>query len=840
MHITKSIQICFCSVFLFFIGNANTAVAQLTYNESFNPLFNTNTLALGWTQGTYGAVVDIDNYWHRVTTGSFPAASPHSGSGMMVYNSFFSASGAASYLSSKKLSLQNTAAIPAAGAPFSFWMYRSSGFPITSDKIEVYINTTPNMSGTPVGPLVETSTLLTTIRRNCSLPPLAVVCNGWNQYNYTIPTSLNGNGSVYIIILATSGYGEDMYIDDLSVTSYPNSQTYVANSASVFVQFLSSVPKNSVNQPIIGCKLTMAGAMSPKVLTKMTFNTNGSTSPPTDITNAKLWFSGGTNIFSTENAILLGTYSQPWSIQDTFLINSPYYSGAPSFSGLEVGENYFWLTYNIPPNALSGNYVDAEWVQLNISGTGNITPNPQSLPGARPIGCTLPPTMPGSIVATGGNTPVCPGNSKTYSVSPAAGATSYTWSPPAGSTITSGQGTVSVNVMFNAGFTTSDTLRVVSNNSCGSSAQRKLNIPINSPSTPGTITALNGTKACPGDVHVYSIAPVTNATSYTWTAPPGGIVTAGQGTTTATVTYGAGFLLNDTLKVKSINGCGSSANKILKITRNNPAIPAAITGQKYNLCNQTAIPFGTTNVSGMIYNWSFSAIGATVASGQGSENITADFGAGFLSATLSVNATNGCGTGPNRNLVVYAKPAAPGPITGLNSVCMNQQNVPYSITPMTNITNYTWMSPTGAHVSDGVTTSGGTTLTTIAASVTVDYATSGGNVKVRANNACASGSYSILAVAMPCREGIFNEENDNELIVIPNPNNGTFVLQSEVMNKTNATIQIMDAFGKLVYQQLSGNSVNQNFELNLAPGLYFVYVQSNDVTQISKMVVSDH
>ena len=47
---------------------------------------------------------------------------------------------------------------------------------------------------------------------------------------------------------------------------------------------------------------------------------------------------------------------------------------------------------------------------------------------------TAVPAQPAGISATGGNTKMCPGDTKVYSISTVTGATSYTWTPPVGAT----------------------------------------------------------------------------------------------------------------------------------------------------------------------------------------------------------------------------------------------------------------------------------------------------------------------------------------------------------------------------------------------------------------------
>ncbi len=103
------------------------------------------------------------------------------------------------------------------------------------------------------------------------------------------------------------------------------------------------------------------------------------------------------------------------------------------------------------------------------------------------ISVSKPPTIPSTITITGGIAKVCPGSTRTYTVSFTAGVT-YNWVVPAGATINSGQGTSSINLTYTSGFTANDTLTVIKMNSCGSSPERNLIIQRNLPSTPGAIT----------------------------------------------------------------------------------------------------------------------------------------------------------------------------------------------------------------------------------------------------------------------------------------------------------------------------------------------------------------
>jgi uncharacterized protein (TIGR02145 family) len=100
--------------------------------------------------------------------------------------------------------------------------------------------------------------------------------------------------------------------------------------------------------------------------------------------------------------------------------------------------------------------------------------------------CNLP-AAPGSIT---GNTDVAANAScVAYSISPVTDATGYTWTVPAGATITSGQGTTGILVDFG---TTGGNVSVRSENSCGNSIYTNLNITTASISNCGTVMDIDG------------------------------------------------------------------------------------------------------------------------------------------------------------------------------------------------------------------------------------------------------------------------------------------------------------------------------------------------------------
>jgi hypothetical protein len=359
------------------------ASGQMLYIESFEgmPVPNPSlSLPYGWTQAATGT--DPDNYFNRISAGQTPLAAPHSGNALLRYNSFLTNSGLSCIIASRPLDMTGIFS-PAA---INFWFYRdANSYQSKTDRIEVYYNSSPSLSGAQL--LTETVTAASTLHRSCALSPLPVTNNGWNQYFYAIPSTFNTQ-LTYFIIKAISDNGFDMYVDDVSINTYPGTQVFVPNASAVNQNTTYTYP-GLLNQHIITGKINVTGMVNPLVIDSVIFNTNGSTSPPTDIVNAKLWFSGGTNSFDENFATLIGTYSQPWGSSFMMLTaNIGNYTGMSTFTGLHNGENYFWLTYDISQGAIICDVVDAEIVSFT---SGNTTYNfiPHTITGNRPIGnCT--------------------------------------------------------------------------------------------------------------------------------------------------------------------------------------------------------------------------------------------------------------------------------------------------------------------------------------------------------------------------------------------------------------------------------------------------------------------
>ena len=195
---------------------------------------------------------------------------------------------------------------------------------------------------------------------------------GNSPYNHT---SLDLCADYYYKVWSVDG--NNMYSGGVTTNANTyNNMTYLACTATQ--PNIAKVTTNSTNQDIICIQIEASGTCNALSATSFYFNTNGdngtgTTSPSTDISNAKLWYTGSSGTFAATSQ--LG--SAVTSPNETFTISS-------FTQTLTEGTNYFWLTYDIPVNAIWDNYIDARCDSLILT-DGTHIPATKSPVGARQI-----------------------------------------------------------------------------------------------------------------------------------------------------------------------------------------------------------------------------------------------------------------------------------------------------------------------------------------------------------------------------------------------------------------------------------------------------------------------
>ena len=179
-------------------GITQTATVLLTITTpSVTTLVTDNFTGGGWdtleTSATDSAI------WQLVATGSTPTATPYTGSAMAEFNSATAKTG-----NQAVLARVTGIAIPttAKTVTLNFWMYHDNGDQAATDTLQPVISTTKNLSTwTMIG---------TAISRYAAT-------NGWTKSN--VDMTVYKGQTVYIGFLGTSAHGENMYLNEITVTA---------------------------------------------------------------------------------------------------------------------------------------------------------------------------------------------------------------------------------------------------------------------------------------------------------------------------------------------------------------------------------------------------------------------------------------------------------------------------------------------------------------------------------------------------------------------------------------------------------------------------------------------
>ncbi len=338
---------------------------------------------------------------------------------------------------------------------------------------------------------------------------------------------------------------------------------------------------------------------------------------------------------------------------------------------------------------------------------------------------TTPPPTPAFI---NGPATICEGQTVSYSTPAISGATSYTWTVPAGVTINTGQNTNNINITWSTA--TGGEICVKANNLCDSSGYFCKTIQINQ--IPVATQPQGPIVVCSGSPETYFIPTVVNATNYIWTVT-GGTIAGGQGTAQITVNWGNGVA--GTVCVRASNICGNSPQICLPVQiKKVPAAPN-ITGNAVGCAGGLGTYNITASPGATAYNWTIT--NGTITGGNDSTSVVVTWNTGVISGSVCVNIQNACGLSAETcfNVAVNAAPAAPV-VTGSNSLCSGS-NATYTITPIVG-NGYVWTVPAGATIVSGQNTT----------SINVNWGNTSGNVCAAVLSNCGTGPQGCFAVVI--------------------------------------------------------------------------------------------
>jgi hypothetical protein len=371
----------------------------------------------------------------------------------------------------------------------------------------------------------------------------------------------------------------------------------------------------------------------------------------------------------------------------------------------------------------SGNSVTLSWTTV---GSKTVTVTPFNACGngtPRTLAVTVSqlPSQPSSI---SGNATVCKDASIAYSVTNVAGVT-YTWDTDDNGTVT-GSGN-SVNIAWTT--PGAQTLKVIPSNACGNGTERTLNITVNK--VPDSFSGVAGAvNVCANSAQPYQVVNTAGVT-YTWSVGADGSFSGGT-SASGNITWTSGGV--KTVSVTPSNSCGSGTGSSINVSVTTvPSQPSAITGSSSAIAGVLG-SYSVTNVVGVTYAWSGGS-GATV-SGSGNEVQISWSTVG--SKTITVTATNFCGTSTSRTTTVNVTAAsctptaAPVFTSSPDLITATNFALPYEVSEVSGATDYIFSSQPSA----GVTISG------TGASRTISYASIGKySISVVAVKDCGGGQF---------------------------------------------------------------------------------------------------
>jgi gliding motility-associated-like protein len=306
------------------------------------------------------------------------------------------------------------------------------------------------------------------------------------------------------------------------------------------------------------------------------------------------------------------------------------------------------------------------------------------------------------VVTVSGTTPApglpigpaagCSGASQIFTTTGTPGATSYTWTAPAGYVIVSGQGTSSVTISLGPA---SGNICVKAIGPCGTSPQSCKPVTVTPvPPVPASITGTS--PVCPGSEN-YSIGNVAGATGYTWSVSgAGGSISSGQGTTAIIASWpvsGTGIV-----SVTANNGCGSSSVATYTV-QVNPLPVISVSSAPPAVCAGSSALL--TASGGVSYTW----VGGTVPSTGATVNISP-----IVNTTYTVKGTNanGCVNTATINITVNSIPGMSNASTK-QTICSGASSSSVTLTSGTPGATFAWTA-SGPSSLSGYSTSGTNTI----------------------------------------------------------------------------------------------------------------------------------
>lgn len=278
------------------------------------------------------------------------------------------------------------------------------------------------------------------------------------------------------------------------------------------------------------------------------------------------------------------------------------------------------------------------------------------------------------------------------------------------------------------------------------------------PVSPGPISGEQ--QVCYNSLSRYSVSPIQEITSYSWSVPSGASIIEGQNTPKIMVRLGT---VSGNVSVIIGNNCGTSNPSVIPVdVTGGPEIPGNILGPDHACANGDIIFYVNEATGATSYQWDVPP-GALINTGQGSNEISVTWG--DQEGSISVFAINHCGHGDTlmKTISLDSLPSQAQSIIGKDSVCLNHGEYFYYVPKIAYATDYSWVLPTGAEITSGKESN--------EIIIFFSQQAQSGKLTVAGKNDCGNGPLSeLMIIVNPCIG--FPEPNtisNHSISIYPNP-----------------------------------------------------------------------
>jgi hypothetical protein len=362
---------------------------------------------------------------------------------------------------------------------------------------------------------------------------------------------------------------------------------------------------------------------------------------------------------------------------------------------LNAGNTYSWtVTGGIIDGSSTNNTVTVDW-GTGVAGTVRVTET-RTATGCSTTTAAYPVTInPNPTPSISGDNSVCAGEQNVVYTTASVGGHTYSWSVTGGTIDGSSTGN-SVTIDWGvAGPGTLQVTETITATTCAVTTSL-YNVTINpnpAPSIGGLATV------CANQTGVSYTTANVGGDTYAWSVT-GGSITAGAGTNTITVTWGAaGAGTVQVTQTTTATGCVTTTAAYPVTIQPNPT--PSISGDNSVCAAEQNVVYTTANVGGHTYSWSVT--GGSFDGPSTGNSVTIDWGVagpGTLQVTETITATTCAVTTSLYNVTINPNPAPS--IGGLATVCANQTGVSYTTANVGGDT-YAW-SVTGGSITAGAGT----------------------------------------------------------------------------------------------------------------------------------------